>query len=77
MTLGFLLKKFMVFNHICLLKPKLNIAMPSPPFEIIIIDCLTISGIFTPHLQKKKIALFEIKNFVNNLPQVESIMRLP
>ena len=44
----------MVFNHICLLKPKLNIAMPSPPFEIIIIDCLTISGIFTPHLQKKK-----------------------
>lgn len=32
--------------------PKLNVAIPSPPFAIIEIDCVTISGIFTPHLQE-------------------------
>lgn len=32
--------------------PKLNIAIPSPPFDSIAIDCVTISGSFTPHLQQ-------------------------
>jgi hypothetical protein len=72
-VLGFLLKFLWYVIIYVLLKPKLNIAMPSPPSEIIDIDRSTISGIFTPHLQKKKkkkkqIALSVIKNFVNNLP---------
>lgn len=32
--------------------PKLNIAIPSPPFDMIMIDWLAISGSFTSHLQQ-------------------------